>query len=281
VPVDRWQICRFTPPSHVMIEVGVAHAGKGGYDAAPEHKASSIVVDFITPETETSHWYFWGMARNFKPQDKELTATIREGQGKIFSEDREMLERSSRTCCAIPSKLLMLNIDAGGVQSRRFSINGWRRSRHHEHRLADRPRRARDNQAEGICSYELVSVDGTPLPAFTAGAHRRARCPGLVRQYSLCNPPHERHRYVIGVLRDPARAAARKPCTSRSTPAPAHHQRTAQSLPAGGCAAQLLAGGIGITPLLDGGNAVGARRAVRAALLYPLAGAHRLPRPHS
>jgi hypothetical protein len=29
----------------------------------------------------------------------------------------------------------------------------------------------RDNQAEGICSYELVSVDGTPLPAFTAGAH--------------------------------------------------------------------------------------------------------------
>ena len=30
IPVDRWQICRFTPPSHVMIEVGVAHAGKGG-----------------------------------------------------------------------------------------------------------------------------------------------------------------------------------------------------------------------------------------------------------
>jgi hypothetical protein len=30
VPVDRWQICRFTPPSHVLIEVGVAHARKGG-----------------------------------------------------------------------------------------------------------------------------------------------------------------------------------------------------------------------------------------------------------
>jgi vanillate O-demethylase monooxygenase subunit len=30
VPCDRWQICRFSPPSHVMIEVGVAHAGKGG-----------------------------------------------------------------------------------------------------------------------------------------------------------------------------------------------------------------------------------------------------------
>jgi vanillate O-demethylase monooxygenase subunit len=125
VPVDRWQICRFNAPSHVMIEVGVAHAGKGGYHAPAEYKASSIVVDFITPETETSHWYFWGMARNFKPQDAELTNTIREGQGKIFGEDREMLELQQQNILRHPErKLLMLNIDAGGVQSRRI-IDQW------------------------------------------------------------------------------------------------------------------------------------------------------------
>jgi vanillate O-demethylase monooxygenase subunit len=119
-PVDRWQICRFTPPSHVMIEVGVALAGQGGYQADPKVKASSIVVDFITPETETSIWYFWGMARNFNPKDKALTASIREGQGKIFSEDLEILERQQQSLLAHPErKLLMLNIDAGGVQSRR------------------------------------------------------------------------------------------------------------------------------------------------------------------
>jgi vanillate O-demethylase monooxygenase subunit len=119
-PVDRWQICRFTPPSHVMIEVGVALAGQGGYQADPKVKASSIVVDFITPETETSIWYFWGMARNFNPKDKALTASIREGQGKIFSEDLEILERQQQNLLAHPErKLLMLNIDAGGVQSRR------------------------------------------------------------------------------------------------------------------------------------------------------------------
>ncbi len=120
VPVDRWQICRFTPPSSVMIEVGVAHAGKGGYDAAPEHKASSVVVDFITPETETSIHYFWGMARQFNPADQALTATIREGQGKIFSEDLEMLELQQKNLLAHPGRaLLMLNIDAGGIQSRK------------------------------------------------------------------------------------------------------------------------------------------------------------------
>ena len=121
VPVDRWQICRFTPPSHVLIEVGVAHAGKGGYHADPAHKVSSVVVDFITPETDTSIWYFWGMARNFNPHDKALTASIREGQGKIFAEDLEMLESQQRNLSVHPERaLLKLNIDAGGVQARRL-----------------------------------------------------------------------------------------------------------------------------------------------------------------
>ena len=118
--VDRWQICHFSPPSHVLIEVGVALAGQGGYHAAAKVKASSIVVDFITPESETSIWYFWGMARNFNPRDKALTASIREGQGKIFSEDLEMLESQQKNLFAHPGrKLLKLNIDSGGVQSRR------------------------------------------------------------------------------------------------------------------------------------------------------------------
>jgi vanillate O-demethylase monooxygenase subunit len=60
------------------------------------------------------------MARNFNPHDEELTATIREGQGKIFSEDLDMLEQQQKNLLANPERnLLKLNIDAGGVQSRR------------------------------------------------------------------------------------------------------------------------------------------------------------------
>ncbi len=121
VPVDRWQICRFSPPSHVMIDVGVALQGHGGYDAPNDKKVYSVVVDFITPETERSIHYFWGMARKFNPKDKALTATIREGQGKIFAEDLDMLERQQRNLETWPERtLLMLNIDAGGVQSRKI-----------------------------------------------------------------------------------------------------------------------------------------------------------------
>ena len=120
VPVDRWQVCRFTPPSHVLIEVGVAHAGHGGYDAPDALKASSVVTDFITPETDTSIWYFWGMARRFNVADVALTEAIRAGQHTIFSEDLALLERQQRNLLDHPDRVLLkLNIDAGGVHARR------------------------------------------------------------------------------------------------------------------------------------------------------------------
>lgn len=120
-PVDRWQISRFTAPGHVMINVGVAYAGKGGFEADAAYKASAIVVDFMTPETEDSHWYFWGMARHFKPDDQALTASIRDGQGAIFNQDLAVLEAQQANRQAFPDRpLLALNIDAGGVQSRRI-----------------------------------------------------------------------------------------------------------------------------------------------------------------
>ena len=75
----------------------------------------------MTPETDTSIHYFWGMARKFKPEDQALTDSIREGQGKIFSEDLQMLELQQRNLLDHPERaLLMLNIDAGGVQSRKI-----------------------------------------------------------------------------------------------------------------------------------------------------------------
>ena len=119
--VDRWQICRFVPPSNVLIDVGVAMHGQGGFHASPEHKASSIVVDYITPETETTCWYFWGMARHFKPDDEALTVAIREGQRKIFAEDMDMLEGQQRNLLLKPDRrLLNLNVDTGGVQARKI-----------------------------------------------------------------------------------------------------------------------------------------------------------------
>ena len=120
-PVDRWQLCRFSPPSHVMIEVGVALAGHGAREAPPASRVSSVVVDFITPEDDGSMWYFWGMARDYRPDDQALTERIREGQGRIFGQDMEVLERQQANLARWPERRIMsLNIDSGSVMARRI-----------------------------------------------------------------------------------------------------------------------------------------------------------------
>lgn len=108
-------------------------------------------------------------------------------------------------------------------------------------------------EAEGICSLELASLSGDALPPFAAGAHIDVHVGGLVRQYSLCNHPLERHRYQIAVLREP---------NSRGGSSAIHDQvqagqtlrigapRNLFALAAAAPHSLLLAAGVGITPIL-------------------------------
>lgn len=107
-------------------------------------------------------------------------------------------------------------------------------------------------EARGVHSFELVDADGAALPPFEAGAHLDVHVDaGLVRQYSLCNDPAERHRYVIAVLREDAGRGGSRAVHERlqvgrrvKVSAPRNHfaLRPARR-------ALLLAGGIGVTPL--------------------------------
>ena len=109
-------------------------------------------------------------------------------------------------------------------------------------------------EALDICIFELVDTSGKPLPAFSAGSHVDVTLPnGLTRQYSLCNDPQESHRYLIGVLKDPATRGGSRAMHDLvhvgdplSISAPRNHfplaHEAAHSL--------LLAGGIGVTPIL-------------------------------
>ncbi|MDZ5461444.1 PDR/VanB family oxidoreductase [Azohydromonas lata] len=109
-------------------------------------------------------------------------------------------------------------------------------------------------EAEGICSLELTSVDGAALPPFSAGSHVDVHLGGgVVRQYSLCNDPAETHRYLIAVLRDPASRGgsaavhdAVKEGDELQISAPKNHFALAHEARH----SLLLAGGIGVTPIL-------------------------------
>lgn len=109
--------------------------------------------------------------------------------------------------------------------------------------------------AEDICALELQRADGGPLPAFSAGAHIDLHLgDGLVRQYSLAGDPADTSRYLLGVLLEPA---------SRGGSAAVHRRLRVgdvlgASLPRNHFGLDpdaphnlLLAGGIGVTPLLS------------------------------
>ena len=118
--VDRWQICQFIPPSSVIIDVGVAPVGAGATVENHDQGVRGFVIDVMTPESETSTHYFWGMARNFDTQDTGFTARFRAQQGKVFMEDVEILEAQQRSILANPEmKLRAYNIDEGAVRARR------------------------------------------------------------------------------------------------------------------------------------------------------------------
>lgn len=109
--------------------------------------------------------------------------------------------------------------------------------------------------ATDIAAFELASPTGAPLPPFEPGAHVDVEIgPGMVRQYSLCNDSRERHRYLIGVLREPASRGGSARLYDGIAQgdhlrvgSPRNHFPLADSA----SCSLLFAGGIGITPILS------------------------------
>jgi vanillate monooxygenase ferredoxin subunit len=107
-------------------------------------------------------------------------------------------------------------------------------------------------EADDIRSIELVGADGRPLHAFEAGAHIDVHAGGLIRQYSLINTAATDGSYRIAVKLEPnsrggsqfMHAVAEGGTLKIGLP------RNNFALHADASHSVLLAGGIGITPLL-------------------------------
>ncbi|NYT25318.1 oxidoreductase [Alcaligenaceae bacterium] len=108
--------------------------------------------------------------------------------------------------------------------------------------------------ADDICVLELESSDGGPLPSYAPGAHIDLHLPGGVsRQYSLSRYRPSPQRYQLAILREPASRGGSmavheklKEGDSIQISSPRNLFALAQDRRP----ALLLAGGIGITPIL-------------------------------
>jgi ferredoxin-NADP reductase len=113
---------------------------------------------------------------------------------------------------------------------------------------------SRHQETPSIVILEFEHAKGGPLPPFSAGAHIDLNLDGsIVRQYSLCNPPGETHRYVIAVQRaEQSRGGSslihdtsREGMTLQASFPRNHFELVHEAQET-----LLIAGGIGITPIL-------------------------------
>ena len=109
--------------------------------------------------------------------------------------------------------------------------------------------------AEDIKLFELRHPDGADLPEFTPGAHIQVKAPdGQIRKYSLANDPAERDHYQIAVKREAAgRGGSRSMFDTLAAGGalPASAPRNDFPLAPSPAGYTLIAGGIGITPILS------------------------------
>jgi vanillate O-demethylase ferredoxin subunit len=109
------------------------------------------------------------------------------------------------------------------------------------------------DDGQGVRVFDFVHAEGGVLPPFDAGAHLLVEAaPGLVRSYSLCNDPAETGRYQLAVLREPASrgGSAAMHALRMGQTVRASHPRNAFPLDERAPRSLLVAGGIGITPML-------------------------------
>ena len=111
-----------------------------------------------------------------------------------------------------------------------------------------------EQMTPGVTKYELSTLDGSELPAWTAGAHLDVLVsPEFLRQYSLSGDPADRSTYQIGVLREEDGrggsallhrifSEGRKVFVSK----PINHFELVEDAPK----TFLMGGGIGITPMI-------------------------------
>jgi ferredoxin-NADP reductase len=110
-------------------------------------------------------------------------------------------------------------------------------------------------EAQDILSLELRPLTGEVFPPFEAGSHIDLHLPhGIVRSYSLLNDSRERHRYVVAVLKDKSSRGGSRAVHEDlriAMPLQISEPRNNFKLIETAEHSVLVAGGIGITPILS------------------------------
>ncbi|MSQ53109.1 MAG: aromatic ring-hydroxylating dioxygenase subunit alpha [Betaproteobacteria bacterium] len=115
--IDRYQDFDFRPPVYIHLNLGANPAGSDEDRSIPHH----VVMNSLTPETESSTHYFWSIAQCVNP-DPAVMQTLYELNKMAFDEDTGILEAQQAAIDADPAGLPLGAVagDHAGVLARRI-----------------------------------------------------------------------------------------------------------------------------------------------------------------
>jgi vanillate O-demethylase monooxygenase subunit len=119
--IDRWQEFEFVAPSSVLQWTGALDVGAGAYDQGNREGGFSLrIYHGLTPETETSCFYFWSTANGYRQDDPAATEQLFREIGTAFQEDKTVVEgQQARLAELGESGLVDIATDGARIHMRR------------------------------------------------------------------------------------------------------------------------------------------------------------------
>jgi phenylpropionate dioxygenase-like ring-hydroxylating dioxygenase large terminal subunit len=118
--VTQEKVITFTPPCHITIAIRTSEDG-GGEPSGGNQVMNQMILNSMTPVSETRCRYHWGFARDFGTSDAALTKYMKDGTDIAFNEDKEMIGAQQKNIdLDRDAPIFNLDGDQGGVAARRL-----------------------------------------------------------------------------------------------------------------------------------------------------------------
>ncbi len=102
--VDRWQEFEFIAPGNVLMYTGGKDAGTGAYDRNEREGGIQLrVFHALTPETDTTCFYFYSTMTGYKQDDPNTSQLYHDAIVRTFKEDADFIEGQQERLSEMPN----------------------------------------------------------------------------------------------------------------------------------------------------------------------------------
>ena len=95
--IDRWLERQYIAPGSVLLWTGAVNAGMGAYENNRREGGFSLrMFNGLTPETETTSFYFWSAANGYRQNEPQATEQLFAEVESTFAEDKSVIEAQQK-----------------------------------------------------------------------------------------------------------------------------------------------------------------------------------------